>query len=139
MGYLDLKEQLIPALQRAGRTIGAVRLRGGTREVTTWDSYLQAFEYLMPSHAARHGWSALAPQVWCGAGVRIAPSARIYGPVAVSDGCVIESRATIIGPAYLAPNTHVGQDSFLVRSIVWSPSTAIPSNTVIVDKLHAGP
>lgn len=139
MGYLDLKEQLIPALQRAGRTIGAARLRGGTREVTTWDSYLQAFEYLMPSHAARHGWSALAPQVWCGAGVRIAPSARIYGPVAVSDGCVIESRATIIGPAYLAPNTHVGQDSFLVRSIVWSPSTAIPSNTVIVDKLHAGP
>lgn len=139
MGYLDLKEQLIPALQRAGRTIGAARLRGWTREITTWDSYLQAFENLMPAHAALHGWSELAPQVWCGADVRIAASARIYGPVAISSGCVIENHATIIGPAYLAPNTQVRQNSFFVRSVVWSPSTAIASNAVIVDRLYAAP
>ena len=139
MGYLDLKEQLIPALQRAGRTIGAAQLRGWTREITTWNSYLQAFEYLMPRHAAYHGWSELAPQVWCGAGVRIAPTARIYGPVAVSEGCVIENHAIIIGPAYLAPHAHVGQGSCLVRTIVSSSSTAIPPNVVIVDKLLEGP
>ena len=133
-GYFDLKEQLIPALVAADLRVGAVILEPHTREVLDWPTYLHAVERsLSDGRLAESGLSALAPDVWCGNGVKIADNARIVGPVFLGNECRIGNEAVVVGPAILGDRTRVGSGSGLHR-IVAAPGTRFPKGTSIVDR-----
>jgi len=84
-GYVDLKEQLIPALQRAGQRVGAVRLRSQSQQVTDWSSYLHAITRAL-SQGPVGEYRQLAPAIWVGRDVEIAADARIVGPAFIDQG-----------------------------------------------------
>ncbi|MGB2985351.1 MAG: exosortase [Phycisphaerae bacterium] len=134
-GYQDIKEQLLPALQNAGLSVGAVTLRHQTREVVDWSTYLHAVERAL-SHGRFHedGFRELAPNVWCGQGVEIEPRARIVGPAFLGHRSRIDNDAVVIGPAILGDGSHVGPGSRLLR-VVAPRATRFPAGAAVVDRL----
>ena len=86
------KEQLVPALTRAGRRVGAVTLREPAFEIADWSAYLRVIErYLMTDRLDQHKHRQLAPGIWSGRNVTISPTARLVGPV--RDGGVVAARS----------------------------------------------
>ncbi|RPJ31103.1 MAG: exosortase, partial [Planctomycetaceae bacterium] len=53
-------------------------------------------------------------------GEGIDPGARIYGPVAVSEGTYLARGAVVVGPAVLDSGARVGEDSVIVESVLWN-------------------
>jgi len=117
VGFQDLKEQLVPALQEAGLRVGAVVVRGRTREISDWNSYLEILGHEMSGEHDEANWKQLTPDVWCQEGVKIASTARIVGPAMLGAGCSIAKDAVVVGPAILGAGCSVGERSFLIRVI----------------------
>ncbi|MGB2985488.1 MAG: NDP-sugar synthase [Phycisphaerae bacterium] len=133
-GYQDLKEQLIPALRRAGLRVGAVTLRRATCEVSDWQTYVDVLRRVLSmGRFDTNGYRRLAPDVWCGEGVDIAPGARIIGPALLGHGCRIDDGAVLIGPAMLGNECHVSVGSWLVR-VIAANRTRVPAGTSVADQ-----
>jgi len=134
-GYQDLKEQWIPALQEAGLRVGAVVLPGQTREILAWSAYLRVLEQALSNHAlVREGDQEVAPGVWYGEGVHVAPTARIVGPARLEKGCSIAENALVVGPVILGEGSRVGRGAWLVRVI--SPRRIdVPPGSCVADRL----
>ncbi len=128
-GYVDLKEQLIPALQRAGQRVGAVRLRGQTQQVTDWSSYLHAITRAL-SHGPEGEYRQLAPAIWVGQDVEIASDARIVGPAFIGRGCKLDSGSVLMGPAFLADGCQLQRGAWVIRSIAPSRTTFFSGSSV---------
>jgi len=133
--FFDLKEQLIPAAQRAGLSVGAIVLPQQSHEVINWPAYLgvleKSIDSLVPDET---DFRELAPGIWQDQGVKIAESARLVGPVVLGRRCVLEENALVIGPAFLADDTHVGASACLVR-VVAGRATRFSRGTVVTDRL----
>ena len=118
-GYQDLKEQLIPALQRSGHRVGAVTLKQATCEVSDWPTYLSVLTYtLSKGRFDNSGYRELAPGVWGGEGVTIEPRARIVGPVLLDHGCTVEDDAVVLGPAIVGKECHLESGSWVIRAVL---------------------
>lgn len=135
-GTQDVAAHLIPALQRDGRRVGVVNLRGTTREVCDWGSYLTVVGDALRS--ARSGldgdYEQRASGVWCHRSARIASSARVLGPVLIDRDCVVGSGAVIVGPTVLGPGTSVAPQARLVRTVSTGPRT-FAMRPVVSDQL----
>lgn len=117
-GFQDLKEQLVPALKRAGLRVGAVALPGGTCEVSELSTYLSIIARVLAEGRFHiNGFARIAPDIWCGRGIHIASHARIVGPVLLGHGCKIEDGAVIVGPTMLGDGSHVGRGARLIRVV----------------------
>ncbi len=117
-GFQDLKEQLVPALKRAGLRVGAVALPGGSCEVSDPSTYMEIIAHVLAEgRFSSQGFSRIAPDIWCGSDVHIAPQARIVGPVLLGHGCIIEDGAVIVGPAMLGDGSHIGRNARLIRVV----------------------
>lgn len=117
-GFQDLKEQLVPALKRAGLRVGAVPLRGETREVSDPSMYMEILSRIITEGAfAGEGYSRMAPDIWCGANLTIAPRARIVGPALLGHDCRIDDGAVIVGPTLLGDGSHVARNARLIRVV----------------------
>jgi mannose-1-phosphate guanylyltransferase/phosphomannomutase len=140
VGYQDIKEQLVPALVQAGRRVGAVPLVAPAYEVTDWKSYLQVIDrYLATDQLDPTRHRRLAPGVWGGQGVVLAPTARVVGPVFLGDGCRIHDGAVIIGPSVLGSGCRVGKGAWVTRTVA-PDDTAFASRARITDQfLGAAP
>jgi len=135
VGYRDLKEQLVPALQRAGLRVGAVVLQHQTCEVSDWETYLHAVtRALSDSRLQGSGYWQLTPDVWRGEDVEIAPQARVVGPALLGHGCRVADGAVVIGPTILGDGSHVGHGSWLMR-VVAPHGARIPAGVTIADQL----
>ncbi len=118
IGYQDIKEQLVPALQRAGQRVGAVTLTKPAYEVSDWAAYMRVVSRcLLAGGPEMRGYRKLAPAVWCGKDVKIAPKARIVGPVLLDHGCRVDSGALVVGPTMLGNDCHVESDSCVIRVV----------------------
>lgn len=138
-GYQDLKEQLIPALAKAGRRVLPFVLRGG---YLTWQgaaSYLDAMGAAI-SNPDRFGLSLaplheMAPSIFYGAGVEIARSARLFGPLAILDGASVGPGAVLVGPSVIGPGSYIGPGAVVNQSVLWAQAEvgrdATVSNSVI--------
>jgi exosortase len=116
--YQDLKEQLVPNLQGAGLRVGAVTLRKPACQVSDWRSYNYVlYRALSEGRFQTEGYRELAPGIWCGEEVSVAPDARIVGPALLGHRCRIDGGATVIGPTMLADECHIGTGSWLIRTI----------------------
>lgn len=117
--FQDIKEQLVPALQREGLKVGSVRLRGNTVEVCDWPTYLDVVSRSLGEFArSEHEYRQLKESVWCGEGVEIAPTAHLVGPLLIGRGSKIGKQATIIGPALVGEFCEVEGRTRIVRSVV---------------------
>lgn len=132
-GYRDLKEQLVPALQRAGHRVGSVILRGQTREISDWEGYLHCVNRTL-AHSQLAGYRQLTPDIWCGNDVTIADDARIVGPALLGHGCTVSEGALVIGPALLGDGSVVGKHSRAMR-VIAPYGTRISEGETIADRL----
>jgi len=132
-GYRDLKEQLVPALRRAGHRVGSVVLHGHTREISDWNGYLHAVtRALARSQAARY--RQLTPDIWCGEDVKIAEGARVIGPALLGNGCAVSEGALVIGPAILGDGSVVGKHARAIR-VIAPEGVRIPDSEMIADRI----
>lgn len=137
-GYQDLKEQLIPALQRSGLRVGAVPLTLTTCEVSDWPTYLRVLcRVLTTSRFESAGYHQVAPDIWVGDDVEIAPRARIVGPVLLGHRCLIEDEAVVVGPAIVGNGVQVGRGCWVIRSVL-PDHWRCPAGAPIVDQFLPG-
>jgi exosortase len=123
-GYSDIKEGLVPAILRAGRTIRPLVLDKDVGNFHDHDSYLDALlAYLAQSEDIPAGYSLLGVNGGClapsASGISVHPTARVYGPVAVAEKACILEDAVVVGPAVIGRQSVVGPSSVVVRSALW--------------------
>jgi exosortase len=117
--FQDIKEQLVPALQRAGLRVGAVCLRGRTTEVCDWPAYLRLMSAsIQKLERARCAPRRIGESVWCGQGADVAPTAKIVGPVFIGEAARIGGRACVIGPAFIGASCDIQAAARVIRSVV---------------------
>ena len=131
-GFQDVKEQLVPALRRAGLRVGAVALRGNTCEVTDWESYMRVLAADLAVRGASRGAHQLVSEVYCGADVEIGNGARLVGPLSLGDRCRIGDHALLIGPLVLGDDCVVEEDARLIR-VVAPVSARFAANASVTD------
>jgi len=121
--YQDIKEQVIPALAQAGRRVVPIVLEGNYLSWDNLPSYLDAIgEALMSPD--RFGLSfgslrELAPSIHVAADVRIDPSARLFGPLALLDGVEVGAEAVLVGPTVVGTGSRIGRGAVISRSVLW--------------------
>jgi NDP-sugar pyrophosphorylase family protein len=126
-GYQDIKETLIPRLHVSGERVETYAVPPlAVSRVSGIGSYLAVSERMVqeairddalgPRYAA-HGEARVHSSA------RIDPSARLIGPVVVSEGCTIEGAALIVGPCTIGEGCRIGAGSTVSRSVLWSQCT----------------
>jgi exosortase len=117
-GFQDLKEQLVPALKKAGLRVGAVALTGGTCEVSDPAIYMDIIARVL-SEGRFHssGFARIAPDIWCGRNIQIASHVKLVGPLLLGHDCKVEEGAVIVGPTMLGDSSHVGRNARLIRVV----------------------
>ena len=184
-GYCDLNEGLLPQLIRAGKVIQSFRLAEPVGSFHGWRQYLEAVGGLLqltpgikpgasmdclrrndkqnPSTLLPSASCLLPdvspvpdrPGVWAGREVRIHPTAKILGPVVLSDRVQIAEKAILIGPCILGPGSSVGVGSVISASVTWdgvqigpdcriansvlTHQVNVPRGSVIEGQLHLRP
>ena len=147
-GYMDIKETLLPALIASGRRVHTVRASHPVVGMADWRAYREAVFALISGQANPCEGSSRtqcgqttetdAPRgdVQIDPSARIAPSARLVGPIRLLENVHIAEGATVIGPAVLERGATIGAGSLVVRSILW-PGVRVGLNCVVRDSVLA--
>ena len=122
--YMDLKEQLIPALRRESLTVSAYEMEGCYTSVGSINDYftLQR-DILLVLHSKTKYWpienkQEIANRVWIGKNVEISPKAYLLGPVVIGDDCAIDDWAQVIGPAVVGNRCRISSRVLFRESIL---------------------
>jgi len=136
IGYFDLKEQLLPALRRAGQRVGAVRIGQGVWRLNDLDSYL---ECVRQSFALSDSGGECHTRI--AASACVAPTASLVGHCIVEPGAVIADGA-VIHDSVVLWGAMVGESALVTRSVVGSLATVEPhaqvNHTIYHRRIHAG-
>ncbi len=120
-GYMDIKEQLIPALSEAGCGISEHLLDGFYAYVDTLEGYYHAHQAALRHHAFEHDdYLRVGDGVWAHREARIAPSAFVLGPALIGPGTVVEDQAYVIGPVAIGAGCVVQKGGVVRESLVWN-------------------
>jgi NDP-sugar pyrophosphorylase family protein len=121
--FHDIKENLIPSVNRAGRHIEIFEVSEASPRVLNAASYVAANRWMAERLAseskdllaARHddGTSHVEahPSVW------IDESATIVGPVVLGRGVRVHGSAVVVGPTVVGAGTVIGPGAVLTRSV----------------------
>jgi mannose-1-phosphate guanylyltransferase/phosphomannomutase len=125
-GYMDINEQLIPTLYKAGISTKAFPMEGPLPKIIGLLQYHEANRrtLLQPGEDRNFVFRdsrQIADGVWVGENVKIAESAKLVRPVLIGSHCRIGENAEIIGPVALGENCRIEpgakvKDSFLGSS-----------------------
>ncbi len=115
-GYSDIKEGLIPAIQRTGGTVRPAALPRDVGNFHDRDGYLEAVSTYLSGEDGTAGGDR---RDRISAHASIHPSVRMYGPVTVGARARIQEKAVVVGPAIIGPHAQVGSGSVLARSVLW--------------------
>jgi exosortase len=131
-GYFDIKEGLIPAMLRDGRTVHTATLPNHVGNFRDWRGYLYAIANYLENAPKLNPDLKLrrrnnSQPVWMAANSRVDPGARIYGPVVTMEGTHISDGAVIFGPTVLGRNVYIGKDSVVVNSVLWDGAQVGPN------------
>jgi exosortase len=123
-GYCDIKEGLIPELVQTGKTIHAVKMPAHTGSFRSWREYLAGvgdfLENVCTGEIVLAGYERYNSQdVWIGHAAQVDSSARIFGPVIISEGATISEGVVIFGPTIIGQNVVVGKGSLVAGSVLW--------------------
>jgi lipopolysaccharide/colanic/teichoic acid biosynthesis glycosyltransferase/dTDP-glucose pyrophosphorylase len=121
--YLDIKEQLIPALQRASLPVYAYELDGYYRSIDSLEDYLRIHWDLFELNGNTTHFKnkqEVAERVWVGRNTTISPGTYLMGPVVIGDKCSIAKGAQIIGPAVIGDGCEISAGAVVRESILWN-------------------
>lgn len=121
-GYSDIKEGLIPSVLRAGGVVHPIILSKEVGNYHDREGYLQAVSAYLQNGSAADEDAVLGSDghiVSVIPSASVHPTARIYGPVVIGDQARLSEGVIVIGPAVVGQRTVVGQDSVIVRSVLW--------------------
>lgn len=110
VGYHDLKEQLLPALARAGREVRLVALDEPVLRIRDRAEYLEAVRRSL-SNGAAHSTLRRAPAA------RVSPEARLAGCCIIEAGAVVEAGA-LVHDSVILEGAVVGPGAVVSRSVV---------------------
>jgi len=117
--YLDLKEQLIRRIRRAGLRVIGTRVPGVGVRLDTMVDYLRfSHEFLRDGYM---GWSSgdrLARLVRLGEDVSVSKSASLRGPLLVGNGCAVAAGARVEGPTTIGAACRIQSTSMVVASVL---------------------
>ncbi len=154
-GYFDLKEELVPEMVRAGKTVGAVKLPKPVGNFRDWKEYLFAIGNYLKGDPQVGDELKLRKQtdsatVWAADTAYVDPRAQIHGPVVIMEGAQISKNAVLIGPLVIGRNAGIGEGSVVKNSVLWDDvqigsgceiqrclidyHAVVPPNTVVEDK-----
>lgn len=124
-GYSDIKEGVIPAILRAGGTVRPLVLPEHVGNFHDHPGYLDAIEILFQSGRLDDGsWRSREESpggpIYVGAGAFTHPEARICGPVLMGDRARVLERAVVVGPVVIGRDSVVGENSAMIRSVLWA-------------------
>ncbi|NWF52702.1 MAG: sugar transferase [Nitrospirae bacterium] len=119
--YMDIKEQLIPALQDKGFNISAYETKGFYSSINNMNDYVNVHRELLFNGFSSYleNKEEIAQRVWAGKDVKISPNAYLLGPILLDDGCRIEDGAQIIGPAVIGKKCHISEGAVIRECILW--------------------
>lgn len=126
-GYFDIKEELIPAIVQAGRTVHAVTLPKTTGKFRDRAEYLQAIaKYLDKAGDTNIGlprtrWHS-SNNVWLAGTAKVDSNVQIHGPVVIMDSSSVSEEAMIFGPTIIGRNVSIGKNSLVENSVFWDRS-----------------
>jgi hypothetical protein len=126
IGYFDLKEQLLPALNRRGCQIRAVRITDRVFRIRDRASYLQAIRAIAERHGEGSG-------LWRSPEADIAPSARIAGHCIVEQQVVVKEGA-VVHDSVLLSGAIVEEKAVVSRSVV-APGVRVAAGSKVVDRV----
>ena len=127
-GYYDIKESLIPAMLRAGKTAHMVTLNQPVGSFRDRTEYLNAIASYLENRGNTntdfppHSWNK-AKNVWLAGSAKVEPSARIYGPVVIMDSAAISEQTVIFGPTIVGRNVVIGKNTLVENSVFWDGSS----------------
>ncbi len=127
MGFVDMKEQLLPKLRSSGLKMVGWSHKRYSSNVRTMGDYLRINFELLKNYelAKRHlrGYEEIKSQIWVGRNVHISPSATLVRPLVVGDDARIDENATVVGPSVIGDRCVLERNSFIRESIFWPDST----------------
>jgi lipopolysaccharide/colanic/teichoic acid biosynthesis glycosyltransferase/dTDP-glucose pyrophosphorylase len=122
--YMDLKEQLIPAMKREALKVSAYEIEGCYKTVSSLNDYFMLQRDILHNlHSRTYYWpigdkTEIADRVWIGKNAVISPTAYLLGPVVIGDDCKIENWAQIIGPAVVGNGCRISSGVLFRESIL---------------------
>jgi len=133
-GFHDIKENLIPQLNRSGRRVMAYTANGAHPRVLGASSYLAANEWVVEqiAHGATpEGYKKIGASLIHTEAV-VAEDAVFVGPVLVAPGARILSKAVLVGPSSIGREVTVGRGTLVSRSAIWRRS--VLSENAVIDR-----
>jgi exosortase len=123
-GYCDIKEGLIPAMLRVGKTIHTAMLKHPLGSFRNRAEYLSAIaNYFQNGCDSGIGLQRRklngSKNIWLADTTKVDPSAQIYGPVIIMDEATISKEAVIFGPTIIGRGASVGNNSLIENSVLW--------------------
>lgn len=120
--YMDIKEQLIPALLKGSMNVFACEITGYHRRLNNISDYININREILlrddcPDYLKDK--KEVASGIWIGEDVSISPEAYLLGPVILGDGCTVAGNTQIIGPAVFGNKCHVSAGVLVRESILW--------------------
>jgi NDP-sugar pyrophosphorylase family protein len=115
VGYIDIKENLIPTLYASGERVLTYSLVEPSPRVLDFATYLSANEWMIQRLADHEGSSSLHARE-----TFVAADAVLVGPVLLGRNVRVMSGATIVGPTSIGDGSIVRSGALVSRSVVWS-------------------
>jgi lipopolysaccharide/colanic/teichoic acid biosynthesis glycosyltransferase/dTDP-glucose pyrophosphorylase len=119
--YMDINEQLIPALQREALDVFAHEIKGFYSCINNMNDYIYVHrELLMNGHKPKlEPKVEIAKKVWVGKDVKISSNAYLLGPIVIDDGSEIKDGAQIIGPTVIGKGCQISEGAIVRECILW--------------------
>jgi lipopolysaccharide/colanic/teichoic acid biosynthesis glycosyltransferase/dTDP-glucose pyrophosphorylase len=126
-GHMDIKGQLIPALQSEGIQVKAYRVDKPLAKLDTIDDYVElnraciALGGLRARPAKLVGSHEGDPEgIWVGENTVLSPDARLVGPLVIGDNCSIGANVELIGPTSIGDGSSIEEDAFVRETAVFA-------------------
>lgn len=119
--YMDIKEQLIPALLRESLNVSAYEIEGFHRCLNNPNDYMNVHRALLLKNNSKDfvDKEEIAEGVWVGKNIQISPKAYLLGPIVIGEGCKIKDWAQIIGPTVIGNRCRISERVLIRESILW--------------------
>ena len=119
--YMDINEQLIPALQKEDLNVSSHEIKGFYSCINNMNDYIYVHrELLMNGHKPKlEPKVEIGNKIWVGKDVKISPNAYLLGPIVIDDDCEIKDGAQIIGPTVIGKRCQISEGAVIRECILW--------------------
>jgi lipopolysaccharide/colanic/teichoic acid biosynthesis glycosyltransferase/NDP-sugar pyrophosphorylase family protein len=118
--YMDIWEQLIPALLKDNLKVSPFEIEGFHLLLNNMSDYMNLHRTLLLRGDSQGllDKEKIAEGIWVGKNVTISPQAYLLGPILIDDGSKIEGWAQIIGPSVIGRGCRLSEGALVRESIL---------------------